>query len=443
MLSIWLCEGGHKVDLLAAVPSKLRRAQICSRNPAGAALYFDRLVRAFIDAFLGWRDGGDSWATRGRTHNGRPSDWQRQRRAFAGLVLAFFGVVEPQERQSEHLHMLVWVAELIIGDLQVYMQDADRCRSLFAYLDRMVSESLPEAYKPSAPATAGPPAADEATADASPGVDSSAEPGAFARPRSGCARSGCAGSCRGAHACGPAEQSTGAAAEATTGAPATTAPDETAPGVAPPEAVPEEATADAADPDVPPRKRLRRQPDAEPAPSDDEELPDAPMLDAHGLGPAADEMPEAWAAFRDQLEALPAEQQRAEIRLGYGTPQEAARVATVLRDNGFEVGHNRDASAALPCNQNVTVLVTGPDAVATIYYITNYMTKMGYTKESLANQSLLALARLDRRISAEEDADMAGEERLRRSMISVLNGAARGVTFGGPLVGAGAGITPV
>jgi len=31
---------------------------------------------------------------------------------------------------------------------------------------------------------------------------------------------------------------------------------------------------------------------------------------------------------------------------------------------------------------------------------------------------------------------MAGEERLRRSMISVLNGAARGVTFGGPLVNA-------
>ena len=83
-------------------------------------------MRAFLDAFLGWRDGGDTWATRGRSHQRRPSDWQQQRRSFAGLVLAFFAVVEPQERQSEHLHMLVWVDELVIGDLQVYMQDAGR-----------------------------------------------------------------------------------------------------------------------------------------------------------------------------------------------------------------------------------------------------------------------------------------------------------------------------
>jgi len=38
---------------------------------------------------------------------------------------------------------------------------------------------------------------------------------------------------------------------------------------------------------------------------------------------------------------------------------------------------------------------------------------------------------------------MAGEERLRRAMVSVVNGAARGVTFGGPLVGAGARIISV
>ena len=287
------------------------------------------------------------------------------------------------------------------------MQLTTGCRYLFAYLDRMVSESLPKEYrvrkrsapneeelrKPSAAATASPPAADEATADASPGVDPSAEPGGFARLRSGCARSGCAGSCSGADACGPAEPSTGAAAEATTGAPAFVAEVPTRPkramrgrrritisddedeeaeasaptprransGAAGAQPGPDLATAHDTDPDAPPRKRLRTHPDAEPAPSDDEELPDAPAADPLGL--------------RDQMEALPAEKQCASVILEC---TDAKRVATVLRDHGFVVGHNRDASAALPCNQNVAVLVTGPDAIATIYYITDYMTKMGY-----------------------------------------------------------------
>ena len=108
------------------------------------------------------------------------------------------------------------------------------------------------------------------------------------------------------------------------------------------------------------------------------------------------------------------------VRFDCRSKNDAVRVATVLRDNGFAVSHCPLTSAALPCNQCVEVLVTGPDAVATIYYITNYMTKCGcptvryastraedtslrrYTKETLANQTLLALARLDRKTSAEE-----------------------------------------
>ena len=133
MLSIWLCEGGHKVDLLAAVPCKGRRAQICSRNPAGAALYFDRLVRAFLESYLGWVEVGGSWApSRTRVHHRRRAGpvgtGRPERRSMVGTGQAFFGVVEPQERQSEHLHMLVWVKELIIGDLQEFMRDRDRGR---------------------------------------------------------------------------------------------------------------------------------------------------------------------------------------------------------------------------------------------------------------------------------------------------------------------------
>ena len=63
-----------------------------------------------------------------------------------GDVLAYFGTVEPQERQALHVHFLVWVRELVLGNLQHYLADRDRCATLFRYLDRVVNQHLPSEY---------------------------------------------------------------------------------------------------------------------------------------------------------------------------------------------------------------------------------------------------------------------------------------------------------
>ena len=169
----------------------------------------------------------------------------------------------------------------------------------------------------------------------------------------------------------------------------------------------------------------------------DEPMPDADPIeaptpdaapDARANGPADDEVYAAAEASGDYVE----------MAFNFDNPKVARRVATALRNHGRVVSHNIDTAAALACNQCVEVLVTGPDATSIVYYITDYMTKIGYTKESLANQTLLALARLHKRTGEEADADLSGEERLRKAMVCVLNGAARGVTFGGPLVDVGA-----
>ena len=48
--SIYCCDGALKIALDVPVPSKLRRAQMCSANPVGSALYFNKVIKDYIRA---------------------------------------------------------------------------------------------------------------------------------------------------------------------------------------------------------------------------------------------------------------------------------------------------------------------------------------------------------------------------------------------------------
>ena len=80
-----------------------------------------------------------------------------------GDVLAYFGTVEAQERQALHIHFLVWVTQLIIGELQHFLADRARCAHLFRYIDRVVTQSLPSYYKNGSTRVAPKPAPEPAT----------------------------------------------------------------------------------------------------------------------------------------------------------------------------------------------------------------------------------------------------------------------------------------
>ena len=134
--SYTLADGGFRVEL--TVPCKNVRAAACKKNPLAAALYFDKIQRAYLDAFLNKPFRSKSQTARGGLFSLRPA-------------LAYIGMVEAQKRQALHCHYELWFIELILGDLQEFLADRDSVKELFDYLDRVVCQQLPSEYRETAP----------------------------------------------------------------------------------------------------------------------------------------------------------------------------------------------------------------------------------------------------------------------------------------------------
>ena len=82
-----------------------------------------------------------------------------------------------------------------------------------------------------------------------------------------------------------------------------------------------------------------------------------------------------------------------------------------------------DATAAFPSNQCLEITLTGPDAISKVFYITEYVTKNGYTKEDLTILKLAALDGLKKRVPDDVDAAMDPVARARKMSVATLNRA--------------------
>ena len=126
--SVYLCDGGLHVNIRSPMLAKAARAAVCSENPLGSALYFDRIIRAYIEAFI-------------ETTTGRQTPF--------GTHEAHIGSVEEQGRKAAHLHLIMFISELCFGKLQHELGIGDdpyaeaRCQRLFAYIERVVSQRVP------------------------------------------------------------------------------------------------------------------------------------------------------------------------------------------------------------------------------------------------------------------------------------------------------------
>jgi hypothetical protein len=94
--------------LIGDFPKKPDRAKIVGNNPVLPAIFFDTVMNAFLESFLGYEIDSESPTTslkKGKLLNDT---------IFTGLnsrgLKAFYGTVECQGRGSLHLHLLIWLS---------------------------------------------------------------------------------------------------------------------------------------------------------------------------------------------------------------------------------------------------------------------------------------------------------------------------------------------
>jgi hypothetical protein len=142
------------------IPKYFDQACLVAKNPAVAAHFFNIYMKAFISTILGYDPKGEN------VDGG-----------ILGLVKAYYGCVEAQERGTLHCHMLIWlqgglnpnqIKERALrngGDLEFQ-------KRLLAFLDDTISNSVHQDPDPSfgtelgefdACATRGPTPADNAS----------------------------------------------------------------------------------------------------------------------------------------------------------------------------------------------------------------------------------------------------------------------------------------
>jgi hypothetical protein len=97
------------LDTLAgAFPTENLRAKLVGDNPVLPALFFNTLIEAFLESFLGFeidRDSPNTCLQKGKLLNETIFTGENSR----GLK-AFYGTVECQGRGSLHLHLLIWLS---------------------------------------------------------------------------------------------------------------------------------------------------------------------------------------------------------------------------------------------------------------------------------------------------------------------------------------------
>ena len=109
------------------VPKYWEQSILISSNPCIGATFFNRYLKAFITAVLGYKEG-------------EPNE------GVLGVVKAHYGCVEAQGRGSLHCHMLVWV-EGALNPNEIrdkVMRDVDWGKRLLEYLDDTITNVVPE-----------------------------------------------------------------------------------------------------------------------------------------------------------------------------------------------------------------------------------------------------------------------------------------------------------
>ncbi|KAJ7603335.1 hypothetical protein DFH06DRAFT_1022312, partial [Mycena polygramma] len=112
--------------------SRFERSRYVARNPAVAALYFDRVINAFVHRILKYSSTGSSGTD--QSANG-----------LFGHCTAYYGMVEAQGRGTLHCHMLIWIAgnpsPQVLRD-RMAADDGFKA-AVFSWLESIISCELP------------------------------------------------------------------------------------------------------------------------------------------------------------------------------------------------------------------------------------------------------------------------------------------------------------
>jgi Helitron helicase-like domain at N-terminus/PIF1-like helicase len=139
---------GENIDLEDAARgedmSKFYRHKLAADNPHATAIFFDRVIRAFIHIIL-------------RYGRGDPG--------LFGLCTAYYGTVEAQGKGTLHCHFLIWLdGHLSPQKMHEQLQSDEAFKeNLFEYLESIIKNELPgmrEPLKEDAGAAVLPPARD-------------------------------------------------------------------------------------------------------------------------------------------------------------------------------------------------------------------------------------------------------------------------------------------
>lgn len=108
---------------------KFQRQVLAAKNPHVAAIYFDRVIKAFIEIIL--RHG-------------------RDKAGLFGRCTGYYGTVEAQGKGTLHCHFLVWLDGHLSPQVlrEKMMSDDDFKRQLFAYLEGIIKTELPGTTEP-------------------------------------------------------------------------------------------------------------------------------------------------------------------------------------------------------------------------------------------------------------------------------------------------------
>ena len=138
--------------LMGAFPKTQTRAVLVAEDPVLCAQFFDTMITAFLESFLGFEKPKSNGRSK---HPGLPKGKLLNETIFTGEgsrgLKGFYGTVECQGRGSLHLHMLIWLSGFprhegmtLLQYLYIIITDK-HLTTLFIYrhMIRNISTSLP------------------------------------------------------------------------------------------------------------------------------------------------------------------------------------------------------------------------------------------------------------------------------------------------------------
>jgi hypothetical protein len=125
--------GGIDPDVWANMTSKSRK-QFIAQNPAAAALFFDEVIKSFIEIMLRYDPAPDSERGNG----------------LFGRCCGYYGMVEAQGRGTLHCHMLIWIeGDPTPQQLRDRMRDCPEFQDkMFNWLESIIKCQLPSTTEP-------------------------------------------------------------------------------------------------------------------------------------------------------------------------------------------------------------------------------------------------------------------------------------------------------